>query len=216
MSTNPLLEQIRALVEPLLASLGLDLWGMEYLSGGRGVLRVFIEKNADAVAAPDSEEAPDAPVREDAPARAEDAGIDECAEASRLIGLTLDVEDVIPGAYVLEVSTPGLDRIFFKPAQLAAFAGRPVELSLHEPVASHPERKRFTGVVTGAEATGSDWRFTLEVATPEELALPALSEERLADRVEFTWADVRKARLLFIVPEKPGTPAKKKTQKKKN
>lgn len=213
-----MLEQIKVLVEPLLSSLGLELWGIEYLPGSRGVLRIFIERNVELAVVPAPDESADESCEdagESVPLAAEaGASIDECTEASRLIGLTLDVEDIISGAYVLEVSTPGLDRIFFKPAQLAAYAGSPLELHLHEPAAAFPGRKRFTGLLTGAEVTDEKWCFTLKIATADELALPELPED--VQVLEFDWPAVKKARLLYIVPEKPGTPAKKKAQKKKN
>jgi ribosome maturation factor RimP len=176
MIQNPLTDKIAVLAEPLLASLGLALWGVEFVGAARSLLRLYIEGAGNAAA----------------------PGIDECAKASRLIGLSLDVEDLVPGPYVLEVSTPGLDRLFFTPAQLAAYAGQPLELSLTVPSFLHAGRRNFLGRITRAVEKEEDWRFTLESLEPLRHApedLPPL---------KFGWAEVKKARLLYIEPEKPG------------
>lgn len=227
MSANPLLEKIRHLAEPLLASLGLEIWGMEFLPGGRAVLRIYIEKTASGevtlptaqtfVPQADEDRAgsdltDESQAGEEQPAEAfpNGAGIDECAEASRLIGMTLEVEDIIPYAYVLEVSTPGLDRIFFTPAQFAAYAGQPVEIHLHASCPEYPDRKRFTGMVTQFASTDGVWRFAFAPISLEAITAGVTMTDDVP-KIAFDWTGVKKARLLYIVPEKPGTPAKKKT-----
>ncbi|MDR2050203.1 MAG: ribosome maturation factor RimP [Deltaproteobacteria bacterium] len=174
MHKNPLLEKIAALAEPLLHSLGLALWGLEFVAGRRGVLRIYIDREARE--------------REN-----QGAGIDECAEASRLIGLSLDAEDLISSPYVLEVSTPGWDRLFFTPEQLAAHAGKNVEILLRAP--EDGGRGKFSGVITGAEKRAEEWHFCLRSL------FPSGSEPEI---LEFDWTEVKKARLLHIEPEKPG------------
>ncbi|MDR1125629.1 MAG: ribosome maturation factor RimP [Deltaproteobacteria bacterium] len=175
-----LTDRIAALAEPLLSSLGLALWGIEYLPGSRAVARLYIER-AGLSAGMDSEE----------------AGIDECAQASRLIGLALEVEDFIPSAYVLEVSTPGLERRFFRPAQLAAAQGRRVEVTLSEAVNANGRKKYAGCLVEGRITESGDWRFDLTVDEPA-----AAEEARLA----FLWSKTRQARQLYDPPakEKPG------------
>lgn len=194
--------RVAALAEPLLQSMGLELWGVELSGPGRPVLRVYIEA------------APGGPA----------PGVEECAEASRLLGLSLDVEDFIPFPYVLELSTPGLDRRFFSPEQLAAHVGRPVEarlagLSVREGGAGAP--RRLSGLLLSAvppEAAGGDWRFTLLPAQEEELRAlsgsetgPGLCPARGGEGggVEFAWREVKKARLLYLAPLK-NAPGRKK------
>lgn len=197
MSKASLQEQIANLSEPLLDSLGLELWGLEYLpSTGRALLRIYIERKAQAGEA--AEASGDAGADAISEAAFNGAGINECTEASRLIGLNLEVEDLIPSAYILEVSTPGLERRFFRPAQLAAAQGELVDIQLEQPLPSHPFRKKFAGRLVAAEIGDSDsWNFTLE------LREPAPEEEPM---LRFGWGDVKKAKLIHIEPvkEKPG------------
>lgn len=111
MSNEELIQTLEGLIAPLAAQHELDLWGLELASGpGRSVLRVFV----------------------DTP---EGITVDQCARLSRDLSVLLDVEDPIPGRYTLEVSSPGLDRIFFRPEQMAAYLGQEVSLALREPEA---------------------------------------------------------------------------------
>lgn len=224
---NALQDKLTLLVEPLLASLGLRLWGLEFLPGGRGVLRVYIEKadgadgkgrdperggqggagiERDEQAGVDPGEQAEAERDEQAGVeRSEQAGIVECSRASRLIGLTLDVEDLIEGAYVLEVSTPGLERVFFRADQLARYGGEVAELTLHAPLPGHPGRKKFTGRLEVPGGQGKSFR--LDLLSPADLT----PED--ASPLDFDWEDVKKARLVYV-PEKNGAPKPKERQKK--
>ena len=111
MAQTPLASALADIAAPLAASIGLELWGIEIAFGGRSLVRVFVEGENGA-------------------------SIDQCAELSRLLSLSLDVEDIIPTAYVLEVSSPGLERTFFTESQLARAVGKIVDITLHEPQAS--------------------------------------------------------------------------------
>lgn len=204
---STLTEKLTTLVEPLLASLGLSLWGLEFLPASRGVLRIYIEKDSFAIENIDGSDMGVEHSEQGGVERSEQAGIDECAKASRLIGLTLDVEDIIPGAYVLEVSTPGLERVFFSPAQLAQYGGQVVELALHSPEGSHPGRKRFCGRL--AINDGGEKNFSLELLNAADLS----PED--APALDFDWDNVKKARLVYVTPEKPGAPKHKEPRQKK-
>ncbi len=70
--------------------------------------------------------------------------IEDCTQASRLISGTLDVEDPIQEAYVLEVSSPGVDRPLSRLKDYERFQGHPVKFDLHE---LSEGRKRFKGVI---------------------------------------------------------------------
>jgi len=118
------LERVQELAGPYLESLGLSLWGIETFGGeGRPVLRLFI----------DAEDGVD---------------VEDCAQVSRQLGTAMDVEDLIHGAYSLEVSSPGLERRFFDPAQLPPYVGRELDVTTQAPIEG---RKRFKGMFTALE-----------------------------------------------------------------
>ena len=116
-----LLDKITALVEPLVTSMGLQLWGIRLNLNSRehGLVQIFV----------DSEEGVSA---------------DQCGELIDMISPALDVEDLIAGAYNLEVSSPGMDRLIFTLEQARMFVGQEVRAQLQIPVES---RKRITGVL---------------------------------------------------------------------
>jgi ribosome maturation factor RimP len=72
----------------------------------------------------------------------------DCERVSQQLSVILDVEDLIPGAagYLLEVSSPGMDRALFKPEHFSRFAGRLVKITTSEPVG---EQKFFEGRLAG-------------------------------------------------------------------
>ena len=98
------------LLEPSVTGLGYELVGVELEGSGEGsVLRVFIDRDAGI-------------------------SVGDCEQASRQIGAVLDVEDPIPESYVLEVSSPGLDRPLLTADHFVRFAGHPVRLRTTEPM----------------------------------------------------------------------------------
>ncbi|GAB4113314.1 MAG: ribosome maturation factor RimP [Acidobacteriota bacterium] len=70
--------------------------------------------------------------------------LDDCAELSRRIGVLLDVEDLIPNQYLLEVSSPGIERPLFSERDYRRFRGREVRLTTVEKVEN---RRNFKGVI---------------------------------------------------------------------
>jgi ribosome maturation factor RimP len=178
-----LTQVISDLARPLAGSLSLSLWGIEAALGGRSIVRVYVENEHGGVS------------------------IDQCAELSRLLGLALDVEDVIPGAYVLEVSSPGLERIFFTPEQLSGALGQALEIML---AASSPEfsgRRKFRGTLIGAPEAdhAASGTFSLQVENPSR-------QGEIEGLLAFDFAALKKARRIHDVPEKslPGKGGKKK------
>ncbi|MGH1470872.1 MAG: ribosome maturation factor RimP [Cellvibrionaceae bacterium] len=113
------------LLEPVVVSLGCELWGLEFHSSGRGrsTLRIYIEKK-DGV------------------------GLSDCEKVSRQVSSVMDVEDPIPGEYTLEVSSPGLARPLYTLEQYQQYVGEHVKLKLRAPFEG---RKIFTGLLTGLE-----------------------------------------------------------------
>lgn len=166
---------IERLLAPFLAAEGLIPWGIEISSAGhRELLRIFIDLSPEARAV------------KDLPGREAGVTVDQCAAVSRHAGYLLEVEDVMPGAYVLEVSSPGIERRFFAPGQLAGYVGREIEVTL---LAARQGRRRFRGVLTGAQ----DDSFTM-TADPGPKETP----------VDFAWDEVKKARLVCRFPGETG------------
>jgi ribosome maturation factor RimP len=79
--------------------------------------------------------------------------LDECESFSRKMSAVLDVHDPMPGPYVLEVSSPGLNRRLTKPAHFAAAAGRKVRVALLEPVEGS---RNYLGTLLKADGEGID------------------------------------------------------------
>ena len=80
--------------------------------------------------------------------RPEGVTLDDCQKVSQQLSAVLDVEDPIPGAYTLEVSSPGLDRPLRKPADFRQRLGQRVRIELLLPLNG---RRRFTGTLRGVE-----------------------------------------------------------------
>jgi ribosome maturation factor RimP len=74
--------------------------------------------------------------------------LDDCATISRKLGLTLDVEDLIPYRYLLEVASPGLDRGLYKESDYERFAGLPAHIRLDAPVDG---QRTFHGTLIGLD-----------------------------------------------------------------
>lgn len=108
------LERVRTIAQRVASSSGLELVETELRGGGKSrMLRIVIDK-------------PEGVTHED------------CASVSREVGTILDVEDAMPGgSYLLEVSSPGLDRKLVRPADYARFVGNLVKLTTREPVAGN-------------------------------------------------------------------------------
>ncbi len=116
-----------ALIEPLLAQLGYELVDLEYIPArGRGTVRIFID-------------------------RPEGIGIDDCERVSREVSARLDVEDPVPTAYTLEVSSPGDDRVLRTRAHFDRFLGSRVHVELTAP---RDGRRRYTGTLTSVADEG--------------------------------------------------------------
>ena len=91
----------------------------------------------------------------------------DCEVFSEHLGAVLDEKDPIPGSYLLEVSSPGVDRPLTKPEHFQRFAGEPAELRLYSPWQG---RKRIKGILAGWSAE-EDGAVLLE-AGGEKLAIP--------------------------------------------
>jgi ribosome maturation factor RimP len=120
-------DRLITLIEPLLVQLGYELVELEYAPArSHGSLRIFID-------------------------RPEGIGISDCERVSREVSALLDVEDPIPTAYSLEVSSPGDDRVLRTHAHFERFKGFRVLIEL---VAPRDGRRRYTGMLQEVSATG--------------------------------------------------------------
>jgi len=128
--SNPISERLQGLLAPLVAELGLELWGIEFRpSQGQSLLRIYIE-------------APGRPV-----------AIEDCERVSREFSALLDVEDPIQGRFTLEVSSPGWERPLFTLDQYARYPGELVKIRLALPVDG---RRRLQGRVLSVDAESVD------------------------------------------------------------
>jgi ribosome maturation factor RimP len=162
----------REVAEAALAPLGLELVVIQCpVEGGRPVLRLFIDK---AVSGEGAEAAPaGSPL-------ASQVTLDDCAAASRALDAMLEGDDREPPAgYVLEVSSPGLDRPLVKPADYPRFAGRLVKLKLRQDGRNSAYKGRL--------AVAADGALSLETADgPVPFSFDDVTSCRLSlDEVEF-------------------------------
>jgi len=117
-------EELAKLLQPTIERLGYELSDLEArLSGGHGVVRVFIDK-LDGV------------------------GLADCEKVSLAVSALLDVEDPVAGTYDLEVSSPGLDRKLTKVAHFQRFTGETVKVQMRLPIEG---RRRFRGTLVSSD-----------------------------------------------------------------
>jgi ribosome maturation factor RimP len=157
------LGHIRAIAERVAASLGVEVVEVELRGGGKSrMLRVFIDK-------------PGGVTHED------------CANLSREMSTILDVEDAVPGgSYLLEVSSPGLDRKLSRAADFERFQGSRLKLTTRDPVNGN---RHFEGRLEHFEAG----RLILDLAEARKKSRPETPQ-----KLEIELANVEKANL---VPE---------------
>jgi ribosome maturation factor RimP len=156
--------EITALLAPTVQSLGLELLGAEYLpSPGGAVLRLYIDKpgtDGPGGATPLGSEP-------------RTVGIEDCEAVSREVSAQLDVADPISGNYTLEVSSPGVDRPLFTPAQFAQFIGQDAKATLKLP---QDGRRRLQGRIVAVE--GGDITFEVD-GQPFAVAFDNIDKARL-------------------------------------
>jgi ribosome maturation factor RimP len=143
-------QKLTQIIRPEVEGLGCTLWGLSApTKGTKRIVRIYIEDEGGAT-------------------------IDKCAKVSRQVGLMLEVEDIIPGAFTLEVSSPGLDRRFFSTKQMKKYMGKKMLAKTYE---AFEGRRKFTGEL---KETG-DKQFTLEID---------------GEDVTLHWADLKDVRLV--------------------
>ena len=142
---------VNRLIEPILDEMGFELVDIEYLSEhGRWVLRIYVDSEGGVT-------------------------VDDCARVSNEIGDLIEVNDIFEHEYVLEVSSPGLNRPLKKEKDFLKAVGKKVKVKMINPV---KERRNFTGYLKAFQ----DGMLYIEVRN-ELISLPL--------------RDVKKANLVY-------------------
>lgn len=118
------LQQLDAMLRPVIEGLGFDCWGIDYRAQGKhSVLRVYID-HPDGIS------------------------VEHCEQVSRQISGVLDVEDPISNNYSLEVSSPGMDCPLFSLAHYQALVGSQIQLKLRM---AFEGRRKYLGIINGVQ-----------------------------------------------------------------
>lgn len=116
---------VARLIEPSVSAIGYQVVCVRFTGGNGRTLQIMVE-------------------REDR----RPITVDDCAEVSQLVSALLEVEDPVPGSYILEVSSPGIDRPLVRLDDFSRFAGFEAQVKTARPLAG---RRRFRGRITGVE-----------------------------------------------------------------
>lgn len=131
-------QQVRALAEPLAQELGLALWDVQFVKEGADwVLRLIIDKDGGV-------------------------SIDDCVDMTHAIDPVLDREDPISQEYLLEVSSPGLERKLSRPEHFEAWLGKPVRAKLIRPL--EDGSRVLEGLLLGADADSFELQLDEETS----------------------------------------------------
>ena len=180
------LEKVRQAAERVARSEGLEIADVEWKVGKQRFLRVYIDRLPERTAAPDTLDAGASNSDEDAaevppsnPYPKITHG--DCERVSQQLSVILDVEDLIPGpGYILEVSSPGMDRALKKAADFERFRGRKAKIVTTEPVG---DAKFFEGRLAGVAPGKVRIELQGKQAKVVEIPLDAIRKANLV--VEF-------------------------------
>jgi len=199
------MDAIRAAAERVAASHGLEVVDVDFTGAGKArALRVFVERDAAGREALKAKVAAAANNPDTDTAEAESLGLpsgvpvealsgvthEDCAVFAQDFGTVLDVEDLIPGSqeYVLEVSSPGIERRLFKPADYQRFQGFLVAVKLFTPVNS---MKLLTGRMSFADDS-----VTLDLSAVKQKGKKKKGAEVQPETVTIPLRDIEKAHLV--------------------
>ncbi len=122
--TSQAVKEVSVLIEPILDEMQIDLVDVEYLSeGGRWILRIYVDRLGGVT-------------------------LDDCARVSREIGDLIDVKDFFIQPYVLEVSSPGLNRRLKKERDFVRAVGKNIKIRMMDPLEG---RRNFKGKLQSFE-----------------------------------------------------------------
>jgi len=169
------LEKVREAAERVAGSLGLEIFDVEWKVGKDRLLRVYID-------------------RLPGPQNPEGLGVThkDCERVSEQLSVILDVEDLIPGpSYVLEVSSPGLDRKLSRAADFERFVGSRLKLMTRQPI---NKNQHFEGRLESFE----NGRLTLDMSVASKKSRKKMGVGAGEEKIQIEFANVEKANL---VPE---------------
>lgn len=164
MTDSHIADRIRSLCEPVIASHGLELLEVECLRGPRRTLVRLTLDHLDGM---------------------EGVTINECTLVSRLVGTILEVEDVIPGAYTLEVTSPGIERPLREPRDFKRFVGKraKVQVEREPPGPGQPARVDvLSGIITSPDGAG--FVLVLDKGDAVQIAYARMKKANLEFRFE--------------------------------
>ena len=120
-------DTLNEIIVSTVEGLGYELWGVDFRPhADNGMLRIYIDSENGIL-------------------------VEDCAKVSRQLSSVFDVEDPIPGAYTLEVSSPGLDRMLYTPQQYEGYMGWVVKIKTRIPLGG---RRNFKGTIDALNETG--------------------------------------------------------------
>jgi ribosome maturation factor RimP len=143
---NGLAARIAALIEPVIEELGYRLVRVKISGQSGSTLQIMVDRPDRAII------------------------VDDCALISRRISPLLDVNDPMPAAFHLEVSSPGIDRLLVRPSDLIDWAGFEAKIEMKELI---DQRRRFRGIIEGFE--DGEARLLVELKDfdePQAIGLP--------------------------------------------
>ena len=134
MAAQTVVEKVQDIAGRVAADRGLEIFDVQFRREAPGmVLRIQIDRPGPAATAEDS------------------VSVEDCAHISRELSAILDVEDVVPAAYTLEVSSPGLDRPLRRPDDFRRFAGRQAKIVMRQKVDGQGYFRGKLGGLDGAD-----------------------------------------------------------------
>jgi ribosome maturation factor RimP len=158
-------EQVRELAQRVAGRYGLEIFDVLFRREAQGmVLRVQIDRPGPSATPEDS------------------VGVDDCAHVSRDLSAQLDVEEIVPVGYTLEVSSPGLERPLRHVDDYRRFSGRQAKLVTREPVDG---QTFLRGKLAGVEGEAADQAVLLEEAGGRRHRVPVELIRRANLEVEF-------------------------------
>lgn len=149
--SNVKTEELQAIIEPVADAMGFEIVRISFGGGRRPILQIMAER-------------PDGTMT-----------VEDCTRLSREVSVVLDVENPVPGEYMLEVSSPGIDRPLTRLKDFERYVGFDAKLELYEPVNG---QRRWRGVLAGVEN--------------DQIVLADQNEKYL-----FGFSEIRKAKLLL-------------------
>jgi ribosome maturation factor RimP len=149
---DPIAEKVLRIAEPVCVASGFELVDVRFtMDQGHWVLRIFIDRLGEV-----------------------GVDVNDCERMSRELSAVLDVEDPIPQAYSLEVSSPGIDRPLRTAEHFRRHLGEEIKVAMHVPVATPTgtEGRNFKGPLKGVEGEGDTAVALVEIDGKDTFRLP--------------------------------------------